>query len=270
METTPKIIPIETGNLAPNLVEYAQAIQAVKICDMPQKDAINQLMSIIVKCYFDAGQQIAGENETKRGQQLQLIATSLLSELSKFKHMSIQDVQIAFKNGVRREYGEFYGLNPATYYQWLKSYQFDEKRKAALHAIKNAGNKEPEPLMSKSEAEYEFKQAVMGQFKRYKAGGALEVVFPIRLFQHYEGLGLIKITTAEKWELYRKAKAKLAEQLKIKRLNPKNGVDAMDLNRIITRIEDNCENETDKVRIRSIACEMAIRNFYDSITELKL
>jgi hypothetical protein len=40
-----------------------------------------------------------------------------------FKGLSLEDVQLAFYYGVRGEFGEYYGINPITFYGWLKSYK---------------------------------------------------------------------------------------------------------------------------------------------------
>lgn len=40
-----------------------------------------------------------------------------------FNNYTIEDVKLAFKLGVRGELGEYYGLNPKTFYDWLKSYK---------------------------------------------------------------------------------------------------------------------------------------------------
>jgi len=43
--------------------------------------------------------------------------------LNDFPNLSLQDIQICFKMGVRGNLGEYFGINVVTLYQWLKKYK---------------------------------------------------------------------------------------------------------------------------------------------------
>ena len=55
---------------------------------------------------------------------INLIKKRVTDDIMKdFKGLSLEDVQLAFYYGVRGEFGEYYGINPITFYGWLKSYK---------------------------------------------------------------------------------------------------------------------------------------------------
>ena len=45
--------------------------------------------------------------------------------LNDFSNLSLQDIQLCFKMGVRGNLGEYFGINVVTFYQWLKKYKED-------------------------------------------------------------------------------------------------------------------------------------------------
>lgn len=90
-----------------------------------------------------------------------IIATALYSDLcERFPDLTMQEVQMAFKNGVRKDYGEYYGLNIVTFNGWLKAFIADEKRAEALmewSRSQDAEKRRREPeLMPDSEARKEM------------------------------------------------------------------------------------------------------------------
>lgn len=52
--------------------------------------------------------------------------------LNNFRNLRVDEISIAFKNGLNNEYGEFFGLNVKTYVQWIKVYYNSEKRHATI------------------------------------------------------------------------------------------------------------------------------------------
>lgn len=56
-------------------------------------------------------------------------ATLLEKELTgKFRTLTVSEIKTAFKNGIRGEYGEFFGLCPKTYHKFLKAYLNNPER----------------------------------------------------------------------------------------------------------------------------------------------
>ena len=65
------------------------------------------------------------------------------------------EMQEAFRRGISKEYGDFFGITPASLLQFLKGYRECEKRKKAI-AILYAKQKE-ETISQEKRLEYELK-----------------------------------------------------------------------------------------------------------------
>lgn len=249
---------------------YQLALESHKIAEMKKSDAVSVMIDILSKTYYDAGQVMPGYNVPEQTKNLQVLAGALHEETKQFGFLRIEELRIAFKNGVRGEYGEYFGLNIKTFYQWIKGFQMDDKRKNAILAAKAASEAEIKPVWSADKAEYEYKQTITRQFEAYKAGGPLIISFPIKQYQDLEQRGLVAYSNAEKLEFMEKAKVKFLAEAKIRRLNPKNKMELSELSKQIARIEEGNNNDSDKYKIKAAACELAIRSFYDSIQTLNL
>ena len=72
----------------------------------------------------------------------QLILMVIKDIFSDFGNMTISDVVLAFRKGVRGDLGEFMGLNVRTFYNWLKSYNETVKAEA-MKALRTIKKQEP-------------------------------------------------------------------------------------------------------------------------------
>lgn len=99
----------------------------------------------------------------------------LVSDLKKYNgNLTILEIELAFKNGWKKEYGEYYGLGNATYFQWINAYAYGEKRLKVKKALADAKIKQPEPG-KKDEAEVEIimKDACLKAFDDYCKGAVI-------------------------------------------------------------------------------------------------
>lgn len=244
---------------------YRLALISKKIVDMPKVEVMKEFLNIFSKMYFDSGQQIP-ENEYQK-----LLCNSWHQEVSTdFKFLRIDEMRLAFHNGIRKQYGEFFGLNIATFHIWVKGYLAEEKRKYELAKLKEENDAPPKPIMSESEAEYLWRQTIKKQFAHFKETGHLVIEFPSHVFERFEKLGLIKLTDEEKKPIYEQAKVKLCELKRLIRLNPKNRIEMNNATAFLNRVSTNQLTISDKQEIKSEARRIAIENFYNSITALNI
>jgi len=87
--------------------------------------------------------------------------------LCDFKNLSKQEIEEAFKRGLKGEFGQYMGLNPKTYHLFLKSYSGLEERKAAIKAA-NELMEEQTPEKTAEEKELILKTAALEYFEQYK------------------------------------------------------------------------------------------------------
>lgn len=248
---------IETKNI------YQLALQSGKISEMKKSELVKELNNILTKTYFDAGQTIRGNNVQEQTRELQIISTALYEELQQFKFLRIEELRIAFKNGVRGEYGEFFGLNIKTFYQWLKGYQNDEKRKAAIIAAKAESEKEYSSPVDKKKVSIEWWEMIKREHAAFKNGGKLYLRGAFNQFKLFEQAGIIKLSNAEKNDWIEKAKLAVSKSRVDERLL--KATNRMEYKRIISIREAIGKNElssTQENEIKSLAIQMVIEEYY--------
>jgi len=56
--------------------------------------------------------------------EINYIKTRVVDDIMRdFSNLTVDDVRLAFYYGLRGEFGEYFGINPITFYNWLKSYK---------------------------------------------------------------------------------------------------------------------------------------------------
>lgn len=102
-----------------------KAALAPKVVELPGETVEGQIATIITTVITIAGQQAdpatvfiyAGEFYER--------------VLEEYPNISIEEIKAALRAGVYGEYGKYYGLNPKTFYDFVKAYLFSEQRLAA-------------------------------------------------------------------------------------------------------------------------------------------
>ena len=135
------------------------------------------------------------------------IAGNLYSLIkAKYSFMRPQEITIAFRNGVARKYGEYFGYNFATFQNFLQAYvKSDERLEASKIALSMA---EQNLLPEKPFDPVEYEKWV---YDMWKEKG---VIFDMTGAAYYylEQQGKINFTKEQKWEFYQQA-----EQIQIEK-----------------------------------------------------
>ncbi len=97
-----------------------------KLRDVQGIETHNNLVKLIGITIWESG----ASNEVGKmdEQEQELIIQNVMNDINDdFIDLTLQEVTIAFKNGVRKKYGEYYGLSVATFYHWLTCYVKETK-----------------------------------------------------------------------------------------------------------------------------------------------
>ena len=243
-----------------NTNRFKLALNSQKVMEMPVNDAIAEIIAILGTTYFETGQTPESE------QVLKLLANSLFNEVQTyFSTLTIAEVKLCFQKGCRKEYGDFYGLNVSTFHGWMKNYSQSQARMNA----KKETQKTPELPVSKTEIEEMWRKATVRQFEEFKKTGVLNVHMPGMLYDKLEELGLITLSKAEKVKIYEQATEAVKQELQAKRLKVKP-IQKQQIALILDRMAKNTPASTDQSLIKTKAKEIAIKNYYSSITTLNL
>jgi hypothetical protein len=116
---------------------YLTALNSKLIVDMQQNELKDRVIKVLAKTYIDCGKVI----ESK---ELISLSNGVINEIKRyFINLKIDELDLCFQNGVRKVYGEYFGLNIVTFHQWIKSFMAEEKR---LQAIKIRSTPRIEPI----------------------------------------------------------------------------------------------------------------------------
>jgi hypothetical protein len=250
--------------------KIAMARLKPKICDLPSDEKsenlfLNALKNLIIKTYADCGQVLNNESYVVDGVEIKPIKFQI-QELSKdidknFNKLTVEELYIAFSEGVRGIYGEFYGLNNVTYFKWLKSYKESETRRNALFEL----NKLREPVKlelpqkqySNSEIYELNKVNIIDFYYNYFLKEKECITFPYSLiYKTLDCCKIINYSVNERIEMYKKAQFVLESKLRNERA--KGIIKASKMEFEIKEIQ---EPKSQKVIIK--AQEMLVLKFFE-------
>lgn len=207
---------------------------------MSENDLIKQLLIIIGKTHLYVSFKF---DET----QVSLTINELCSEFKKhFFWLTIKEIEIAFSNGYKKEYGEFFGLCNATYFAWVKAYNESEKRTNAKKAIENSKLlMNPKPILTEEEKEEIVKNGIRKRFKDFKAGLEIEDYGNVA-YNYLERMGKIKFTMERKIEI----KERTIKEMKNKALFDTNRVEKIDniLEKVLTTEAIKCNSKKNALK----------------------
>ena len=238
--------------------------------------AIINIGAMLTKVALDCGsiKSIEGNVKIKRDgreiivSQLELLSTSLLTEVNLiFPLCTVEELRLALNNYVRGEYGEFKGgLAIVNFNHAIKCFIKSDARIKA-----KAEMKLPEPASREEldtiQLEQDYKEWIGKQFEKYKATGELEFIASNYQYQQMEGWGLIKLTKEEKEAMLPEARNQAYQNRKGER-NIFRREKLKEINDLLRRFETNELIKSDKIEIQVEARRIAIKRYYDSITEL--
>lgn len=95
---------------------------------------VQNIKERIMEAAVYRGIRMAGEDALKA-------AISYLEDLKRyFPGLALEEVTEVIRDGVRKEYGEFFGINAGTLYDWTCSYMRSPKREAYVKAVRERLN----------------------------------------------------------------------------------------------------------------------------------
>jgi len=241
-----------------NLSPYAKALSSQLITEMEKSDVLCRFSDLISQVYFINGQKL--ENGEAHAHMLMLLCNGLYDEITKyFRFLRIDEVDIALNNGVRGEYGEYFGVNVKSFHQWLRAYQISEVRKSKLKEVTRQ-----EKEVDKEQAKKKYWQTILKGFMAYKEKGELDLFMPTELFRQLWNNGFIKLTKEQSDRYLELAKQKLAsEKEMLKRPTSKYEKQRAEvLGALLSAFDSGKQTkEQDKI-LKSKAAELAIKDYY--------
>ena len=176
---------------------------------------------------------------------------------TRFKTLTLHEVKIALDNGVRGEYGEYFGINIVSINRWLKAYSASDERKEALRIYNTA------QLPQKCQPTNDEKRTMMhGACKRaYQIFVETGIVYDFgnAVYDHLDSEGLIKISKEKKMEIFETARRELIAEAKQIAVT-KNGDAKIPYINALKSIENN--NKDTRCKIAARAKRIALLLFF--------
>jgi hypothetical protein len=193
-----------------------------------------------------------------------------------FNILSLEDINVCFRMGVRGKLGEYYGINVATLYQWLEKY----KNEIIPEMNKEIHANLPKPLEIETKVDYKaFDFTLVETIKNILVGEIELTNYNDYGNIHYnllDKLNLIQFTTDEKMEIFNRAKDVVKYNLtkkNIELIEQGRSIQIIDTEKLLKEIELNSKTNNDIVIIeaKKIAfrdCLSRIENTEKFIEEL--
>lgn len=227
------------------------------VCRVDTKIFFTDLTKIITKTIFDSGFKFEEEESAN------IISTVADDILRDFKHITIEEIKICFRKGVRKEYGDYFGLSVLTFYNWLRKYTTEVRGKAIV-----------------KQREYEMEQEAKRTQKQYTDEEKAMISYNAILWVYnhwleknnlfdidnstYESLvkyDILKLSREQKNDIYKRAKQKLIKKRSAEK--PTNFKSRKTIQEVISNIQS--ENKDGKWLIEKECKEIALIEFFVSI-----
>lgn len=199
-----------------------------------------------------------------------LIFLCIQEVINDFSYMTLEDVRIAVKKGVRLDYGKFYGLNITTLNFWLKEY-VNTTKKDAMKLLPQIKPKEEFKGLNDEQQKIIFKRWLdswIDLFEKYHEGENITVSDAGNVFYKYCIKNKISsLTVQEMITLENKAKRLIIAHGKEQARSPHQ---IKELNAVIEAINRNRINDDLELKIVSEAKRLAIFTIFDKLIAEKL
>lgn len=246
---------------SPSELLYIKANDNVQIHSKSSSEVTKKLNDLISKTFFEAGQSKLSSHE-----HLALCMSFTKDLFLSYRFKTFEEIELAFHKGVRKEYGEYFGLNIVTFINWIKSYEKDQKRIEALQKKINQINYSHKELTHEEKHSIHLK-SICDCFDDYAKNGMLSKYKGYDDLTCYDILkksDIIHITKEYSWEIWNKAKKNVEARLNAEKL--KNAGDYLRIKEIVKRLET--INNSDDIEIKNEAKRIALRDFFDGLIEI--
>ena len=186
-----KASQIALKTISPESAVIAKLALAPKIGNITPVMAITGLLNAIRDATTFAGQEIDSGTQA-------LFATEVYEwTVAKHPEITVDEMREAMRAGTYGEYGEYYGLNPKSFIQFIEGFITSEKRRLALLEFEKARELPPPepPKMTVSM----WKQAILTDYRLFREGNVTLIVFMPKKYILLRRLGLISLKSSESW-----------------------------------------------------------------------
>ncbi len=222
-----------------------------KIMDCTDEKILAQLSVYLKYVYNDLG-QVPNEKD------VDYLKSQLLSMLkTKYRLMRLPEIGMAFRNGILKMYGEYYGINFVSLSMFVEAYRISEARCEAVKEV--ARITDTTRLISAKEHEFDGEAHVAKVYEEFKSKGVCNDWGNLA-YDYLAKKGTIDLTSAERIAIYEQAKSELLSELNEQLVKYPGFVEA---NALRKKIEEVGGERSQLAIIRSK--RIAINNYFKTL-----
>jgi hypothetical protein len=250
---------ISTPSIA--CMELIEAFKSPKIIALPPYEIGNKLNDALTKAYYHTGFK---RPKTEEFLQLQIYLADFLNSEKQYQAVSIDEISIAIKRGSDRQYGDFFGIAPATVTGWIRAYLFSENRKDAkviqLHIEEQSQEPKPEPTPQEQWDNFVVRLRVL--YSNYLTGIAIQ---PVEATFYFKILRRSRIINFDE-ERRNKLKDRAFIEIK-KEANPKRATSKIEKRRMTAAFEVLTANASEDPQVIKRAMAIGLIEWFNDLKE---
>lgn len=222
------------------IATISKALEVPKIRQTAESDINRALAMAISKTFALRGQQLTTDDIVFMARELGS------SVIARFPGLTVEEVCIALDKGVKKDFGEYYGLNVVTFLDWIKAYKDSESRRKALDSLHKASlpqQTEPTP----EEVVLLNRKRAIDTFIHFKESGELRgwIGYHALTYDYLKASGLITFNEETREKILSQAKEHSEKMIRREFTRGKTE----SINRIINqRIMTECRDSNSQVQ----------------------
>jgi len=179
------------------------AMQSPMVRNADDKTITDTLGKAVVRAFQDAGQRIEEADQT-------YLKSALLAESKRYPNMRIEEIPIAIDRGIRKEYGEYFGINVVSISGFFRGYLASQERAEAAKELNKLALPEP---TKPTEAEIKAMEIdmIVKAYEKFKSEGYY-ADFGNHVYRKLDERGLISFTPERKREFMEQAKKSVQDK----------------------------------------------------------
>ncbi|HYG84554.1 MAG TPA: hypothetical protein VD907_06800 [Verrucomicrobiae bacterium] len=233
--------------------------QSGALIDMPpvkqvaKTELFQAVNAAIGKSFADAGVKMLDDNDRD------YLVNQVVKDIQTYTpNLRLEEIGIAFQNGVRGKYGDYFGLNVVTFNKFLVAYLSSGERDQRI--LKEA-DPEPEPAPPAPE---EYDQRCMGHlkdaFKIVSEGGFFEDFGNFLYTWLDKEKGVIKLSKERRWKIWEEAETKLLLEKEEEKNAATDYLKRKQISLIIEKIQAKSKNDLVEIKAKKIALNTWIKD----------
>lgn len=188
---------IKESTLSTSEKEIALASCEKKVKEYNLKDITVLISSLIYKTHAECGTMADNNN-------INITIDSFIKDVRNYNtNISFQEIELSFRNGYKGEYGEWFGLNNKTYFQWINGYTQSVKRRETIKKRQELLNPPPR-VLSDQEKKKIIHEGCLKVFEEFKLKGSVMDMGNVN-YNYLDSLGIFQWAKGRKFDFIRQA-----------------------------------------------------------------